>query len=311
MSVELSIIVVNWNGGDLLRRCVESVWQSPPGVPYEIVVVDNASTDHSLDWLRANPRDNLRLIENAENLGFGKGNNQGFAATGAPLLFLLNSDAEVRPGAIDALVATLNSDERIGACGPRLVNPDGSLQASVWRNPMTPPEMIATSLRLYRLMPRRLRGELLLGYHWDHSRRRRANMLSGAAILAKRRMIDEVGGFDERFHMYGEDTEWCLRIARSGWWMVFEPAATVMHHGGQSSGKRWTNLEKQGVEYESFFRYQRYCLSRPHVLANLCTGYALAQLQHLWRLWQRRPLDETDMIRGLYYKELKRNLWAE
>src|SRR2546423_7431704 len=151
MPVELSIIIVNWNGGELLRRSLESVAAHPPRCPYEIVVVDNASTDGSREWLMSLGA-GVRLILNEENQGFGRGNNQAFAATEAPLLFLLNSDAEVHAGAIDALVETINSDERIGVTGPRLINPDGTLQASVWRNPVTPFETVANTLRLYKLM---------------------------------------------------------------------------------------------------------------------------------------------------------------
>ncbi len=309
MAVELAIVIVNWNGGELLRRCVESVLESPPDMPYEMIVVDNASTDESIDWLRSCGLENLRLLENKENAGFGRANNQAFAASDAPLLFLLNSDAEVRPGAIDTLIATLTADARTGACGPRLINPDGSLQPSVWRNPMNPLEMLAVGFRLYLLLPRRLRGEWLLGFHWDHSHRRSANMLSGAAILARREMIDDVGGFDERFHMYGEDTEWCLRIVRGGWWLVFEPRAVVMHHGGQSSAKRWSYLEKRNVEYKAFFRYQRLCLPRRHVRANLATGYFITLVQHLYRrLLRRTQTDETRQVLKLYTEELRQNL---
>ena len=107
------------------------------------------------------------------------------------------------------MIACLNSDERIGACGPRLLNTDGSLQHSVWRNPPTAWEIIVNGVGLWRLIPRSLRGSLLLGGHWDHATRRSVPMLFGAAILARRKMIDEVGGLDERFHMYGEDYEWC------------------------------------------------------------------------------------------------------
>ena len=120
----------------------------------------------------------------------------------------------MQQGAIDKLLATIREDEKIGAVGPRLINTDGSLQPSVWRNPLTPFEMIVTALRLHRVFPRRLRANLLLGFHWDHSHRRSVQMLSGAALMVRRRMIDDVGGFDERFHMYGEDSEWALRMVR-------------------------------------------------------------------------------------------------
>jgi GT2 family glycosyltransferase len=277
----------------------------PPSLHCEVVVVDNASTDGSREWLTS-LGERVRLIANTQNVGFGQANNQAFAATSSPLLFLLNSDAEVDKGTIDKLVAAISKDERIGAVGPRLINPDGTLQASVWRNPVTPFETVTNALRLYRLIPRRLRGELLLGYHWDHSKRRRARMLSGAALMVKRKMVDEVGGFDERFHMYGEDTEWSLRIVRAGWWMIFEPGATVMHHGGQSAAKRWPDLEKRRTQYEEFFRFQRLCLTRRLALGNLLTGYLLTSLQQVWHKLRGQALDETRMVRHLYATELRR-----
>lgn len=310
MTPNVAIIIVNWNGGDFLKRSLESVAQFPPHVDYEVVVVDNASTDGSREWLES-LGDSVCLIANAENVGFGRANNQAFAATEAPLLFLLNSDAEVHEGAIDRLVATLREDERIGAVGPRLLNSDGTLQPSVWRNPLTPFEMITAALRLYKLMPRRMRGELLLGFHWDHSERRRARMLSGAALMVKKEMIDTVGGFDESFYMYGEDTEWSMRIVRAGWWMIFEPGATVMHHSGKSTVTRWSNLEKRQKEYEGFFRFQQLHLSRSQAVANLVTGYALSLGQHAWLALRRQSLEETRLVRRLYANELRRVLFPQ
>src|SRR5205807_1647482 len=144
---ELSIIVVNWNAGELLRRSLESVVASPPSLAYEVVVVDNASTDESLAGLRssecaASLGSRLRVVENAENRGFGRANNQAFALTSAPLVLLLNPDTEVTRGSIDRLVATLRSGERVGAVGPKLLNADGSTQVSVWRNPPAAWEML-------------------------------------------------------------------------------------------------------------------------------------------------------------------------
>jgi N-acetylglucosaminyl-diphospho-decaprenol L-rhamnosyltransferase len=98
-----------------------------------------------------------------------------------------------------------------------MLNPDGSVQTSVFFNPPRVWHTILSQLWLYRLLPPRIRGELLLGWHWSHDRERSVPMLGGAAILAKREMIEEVGGFDERFHMYAEDNEWCWRITKSNW----------------------------------------------------------------------------------------------
>jgi GT2 family glycosyltransferase len=309
MTADLAIIIVNWNGGDFLRRCLDSVVQFPPTARHEVIVVDNASTDGSHELLQS--RKEVRLITNTENVGFGRANNQAFASSDAPLLFLLNSDAEVHQGAIDRLIATIREDEKIGAVGPRLVNTDGSLQPSVWRNPLTPFEMIVTALRLHRLLPERLRANLLLGFHWDHSHRRSVRMLSGAALLVRRRMIDDVGGFDERFHMYGEDSEWALRMVRAGWLMLFEPTATVTHHVGKSSANRWTDLEKREREYQGFFQLQRLHHTRRLAVANLLTGYGLSLIRHAWLSLRRQPRAENDLVRELYREELRRYLFAE
>jgi len=314
---ELSIIIVNWNGGEFLRRCIESIVESPPQVSYDIIVVDNASTDDSVRWLRSDEakmclgKARLGVLENAENLGFSRANNQGIAHSEAPFLFLLNSDTEVRPGAIDALIATLKSDERAGMCGPRLVNPDDSLQPSVYRNPPAAWEILLSGSRLYRLLPAGVRGELLLGGHWDHARRRRVPRLSGAAMMVKREVIDSVGGLDERFHMYGEDVEWCLRIARTGWLLIFEPDAIVMHHGSQSSRKRWDTLETERRIIDGQLRFQRYCLSRWRLISNLLASSAVASTAHTWRSIRGRSTDETGMVLGLYAKHLKEALWRK
>lgn len=308
MTPDVSIIIVNWNGGELLRRCIESVVHHPPGAPWEIILVDNASSDNSLEWVRSANLSNLLLIENEENFGFGKANNLGFKLSSAPLLFLLNNDAEVQPGAMDRLIATINSGARVGACGPRVINPDGSLQVSVWRNPPTPWAMIVGALRLYRLLPRRLSGELLLGHHWDHATRRRVNMLLGAAMLVKREVIEEVGGFDERFHMYAEDFEWCLRVVRGGWEIIFEPEAVVLHHGGQATGKRWLEPERLLANHESSFLFYRISLSWWHNVGNLAVPCLIAVPQLAWRTLRRRPTAEQKLALKFHFAELKKVL---
>jgi N-acetylglucosaminyl-diphospho-decaprenol L-rhamnosyltransferase len=314
MAAELSIIIVNWNGGELLQSCLKSIAQAPPSVRYDIVIVDNASSDQSVAWLRSPevsvllPGIEVHVIENADNAGFSKANNQAIAYSQSPLLFLLNPDAEVTAGAIDTLIACLDSDERIGACGPRLLNTNGSLQHSVWRNPPTAWEIIITGVGLWRLIPRGLRGRLLLGGHWDHATRRAVPMLFGAAILAKRKMIDAVGGLDERFHMYGEDYEWCLRITRAGWQLIFEPAASVIHHGGQFSLQRWTNTEKLRVQMDAGFQFNRYCLSRGQRVANLLATCFVSFVQKSWYKVRGRPAEAAQIIWEVHLADLKRTL---
>jgi GT2 family glycosyltransferase len=315
LATELSIIIVNWNGGELLRCSVESVIANPPSIEYEIVVVDNASSDRSIDLLRASERargltdqGRLRITENEDNRGFGPANNQAFALTEAPLLLLLNPDTEVTPGSIDRLIATVHSNSNIAAAGPRLLNADGSLQISVWRNPPAAWEIVMSQLYLYRLLPRRFRGELLLGGHWDHSRERNVPMLSGAALLVRRKVIEEVGGFDEQFHMYGEDNEWCLRIVRRGWRLVFQPAAVVLHHGGQSSLRRWNNLEKLRVQLEAGFFFQQRSLPRRSLITNQLANYLTASGQHFWRRLRGINAPDIKLAREIHWEHLKRAL---
>lgn len=318
VKVELSIVIVNWNGGELLRRSVESAIALPPSVEYEVVVVDNASTDDSVATLRGSElarkladRGRLRIIENSENRGFGSANNQVFALTDAPLLLLLNPDTEVTAGSIDRLIATVQSDARIAAAGPRMLNVDGSLQISVWRNPPAAWDILLSQLKLYLLLPRRVRGELLLGRHWDHGRQRNVPMLSGAAILVRRAVIEAVGGFDERLHMYAEDNEWCLRIVRAGWRLVFEPKAVIVHLGAQSSLKRWDPLRKVRIQLEAAYLFQSISLSRWHLIANLLAFYLTSSAQHAWRRLRGIEAPEVRLARSIFGDLLTRALRNE
>jgi len=314
MSQTLSFIVVNWNGGELLKRCFESIARHPPSTQWDIIAVDNASTDGSREWLHqradatrltTNP---VHLIENATNAGFGAANNQAFEISRAHFLFLLNADAELTAGSCDTLIKTLSSDARIGACGPRLLNPDGSLQISVWRNPPTAWATLLSGLRLASLLPPRLRGELLLAEHWKHDRRRDVGMLGGAALLVRREVIEEVGGFDERFHMYGEDNEWCLRITRAGWRLVFEPEAVVIHQGGHSSLQRWTDVEKVQLQTKAYLEFLNRAVPRHKVVTNLLASTGLLTIQRMLRRIRNRPANEVDSVLKLHFQDLRRVL---
>lgn len=312
---ELSIIIVNWNGSGLLRRCVETIVSSAPSVTYEVVVIDNASEDDSLAQLRSSEvaasliqNQQLRIFANSENRGFGAANNQGFALTESPFVFLLNLDTEVPKGSIDTLMSTMASDRTIGACGPQILNPDGSVQVSVFFNPPRAWHTVLSQLKLYLLLPPRLRGELLLGWHWRHDRQRWVPMLGGAAILARREMINEVGGFDERFHMYSEDSEWCWRISKSHWRLLFVPDAKVLHHGAQSSMKRWSSQERLRVRLEAGFDFEQSALPRWRLAANQLANYLVVTVQVIGRRMFGIQAPELHLIREIHRKHLHRSL---
>lgn len=315
MPPDLSIIIVNWNGGSLLTRCVETIVNSPPGVAYEIVIIDNASEDDSLAQLQESEtaaplvaREELRILQNTENRGFGAANNQAFALTTSPFVFLLNLDTEVPPGTIDTLMNKLTSDPGIGACGPKILNFDGSVQTSVYFNPPRVWHTFLSQLWLYHLLPRRIRGELLLGWHWSHDRQRDVPMLGGAAILAKREMIDQVGGFDERFHMYAEDNEWCWRITKSNWRLRFVPEAVLRHHGAHSSRKRWSTSDQIRVRLRAGFDFEHRVLPRWRLAANQLANYLVVTVQIAGRKIFRIQHPELQVIREMHSEHLKRSL---
>lgn len=308
-SAALTVIIVNWNGGELLRRAVESVIQAPPHLAFEIVVVDNASTDESVSWLRARAAEGaLRLIQNDANAGFSGANNRAMAETRSRLVLLLNADAEVTSGAIDRLIEAIDSDPRNGASGPRLVHSDGTLQPSAWRNPPTAWATIVAGTGIWRLIPRGARGRLLLGGHWDHATRRAVPMLFGAALLVKREVINTVGPLDERFHMYAEDNEWCLRMTRGGWRVIFEPSATVIHHGSHSALQRWASPERLRVQLQSNLAFQRHALSRARFLRNVIAGCVVSALQRVWRAARGAPTQEVAIVFEAYSTALKQSL---
>jgi N-acetylglucosaminyl-diphospho-decaprenol L-rhamnosyltransferase len=277
MSVELSIIIVNWNGIKFLPDCLRSIVENPPSLSYEIVMVDNGSTDGSFEWLKSGEVGkilngaNFTLLDNRENLGFGKANNLAVAQTDSPYVFLLNPDTIVKANAIDKLLETLRSSDKIGAVAPKLLNGDGSLQPNVWGFPPTPLSILVDGLKLYKFLPSKIFSRWLYRTHWNYAERIAVPIFSGAAIMAKREMIDKVGAFDEDFHMYGEDAEWCIRINRRGWKTFFEPEAEIYHLGGQSSMQRWGGVATRVKEEEAFIAFQRKCLPKYHVFFNLLT----------------------------------------
>ena len=315
MAAELSIIIVNWNAGEFLTRCVDSIVNSGIQTPYDIIIIDNASTDNSLALLESRNRlpqgAKLQIVRNQENVGFGRANNQAFKLTNAPFLFCLNPDTEIKPGAIDTLIKAIQEDSRIGGCGPRLLNPDGSTQTSVYFNPPTAWHTFFWQLGLYSLLPSRIRGEILLGRHWQHNHKRDVPMITGAAFLVRRAVIEKVGGFNEDFHMYAEDNEWCWRIRRSGWRLVFDPAAEVIHRGGVSSTARWSNAEMYRVHLEAGFQFEQLALSRLGLIANQLANVMVVTAQIGIRKIKRvggLDLSELTLIRNIHREHLRKAL---
>jgi hypothetical protein len=228
-----SVIVVSFNTRELLRECLLALRRHLHAAPHEVLVVDNASKDGSADMVASEFPD-VRLLRSAENLGFGRANNLAMEAARGDVFLLLNSDAQLVDDSLAGLVAALRARPDVGVMGPRLVQPDGALQASAYRFGWL--RLIALEeLGLYKLLSPRRRAEALLGGYWDHAAEREADWLVGACLLVRREAYARAGGFDPAIFLYGEEEEWCERIRRAGLRVVFRPDARVLHVGHASA----------------------------------------------------------------------------
>ena len=217
----VSIIIVSFNARVDLGHCLESLHAAPPAAPHEILVVDNGSTDGSVDVARRWP--DIRLIEVGSNTGFARANNLGIRASRGANLLLLNSDTVVPPAAIDRLLAALDHDRDVAVVGPRLVDAGGRAELSFGR--MIGP---LNELRQRRLAQGRSVEALT-------SRRQYPDWVSGACLLVRRADAEAVGLLDERYFMYAEDVDFCAAIRARGRRIRFTPAVTVVHHRGRSA----------------------------------------------------------------------------
>ena len=217
--LNVSIIIVSFNGREHLGRCLLSLHDAPPSRSHEIIVVDNSSTDGSADVVRRWP--GVRLIENDTNLGFAAANNVGIRASAGEYLLLLNSDTIVPAGAVDTLAAALDRDPTVAIVGPRLVNTEGRAELSVGR--MVGPW---NEFRQKYLMPDR--AEQLA------RQEQFPDWVSGACLLVRRGDAEAVGGLDERFFMYLEDVDFCAAIRARGRRVLFTPGVEVTHLRGGS-----------------------------------------------------------------------------
>jgi GT2 family glycosyltransferase len=311
--VTLTIIIVNWNGKGFLPQCLKSIGDNPPCVPYEVIVIDNMSTDGSREWLLSREAESLilsgafRTILSVGNLGFGRANNCAVLNSMSEYVFFLNPDTLLGSGSIDRLLAVASRNESIGAVAPKILNSDGTLQPSVAYFPPNPFVIAVTELSLATWFPLGFRKRFF-AQHWRHDEERAVPMVWGAALLVKRSVIDKIGGFDEDFFMYGEDLELCARIQRSGWKIVFVPKATVTHFGGKSSEQVWSSDESELKKYNAAIMAERKALSRTLATSNALTRLSLHSLVYLKRAVfrqeigsrKRKLLADADALRRLF-----------
>ena len=241
--MDVSVIIVNWNTEGLLRDCLNSIYEQAGEVDYEVIVVDNASTDGSAEMVRHDFPD-VVLIENRDNRGFAAANNQGIAMAQGRYILLLNTDTIVLDYAIDKAVSFADAHPEAAVVGCRVLNPNRTLQTTCFMFPSIL-NMLLSSSYLYKLFPKsKLFGRERMAW-WDRNDTREVDVVTGCFMMVRREAIDKVGVMDERFFMYGEETDWCYRFKQAGWKVFFTPCAEIIHLGGQSSKKIATEMGLQ------------------------------------------------------------------
>lgn len=247
---DLSVIVAAHDAEMYLERCLSEL--SGTAAVDELILVDIASTDGSVALVRERFPD-VRLIELAENQGYGSGLNAGMEVAGGTYLLLMNADAWPRPGGVEALLEFARGERGGTVVGPRLLNVDGTLQPSVRGFP-TPWRLATEYFFLRWFAPRTRVLNAFYGAGFDHRSTRDAEFLVGAVLLVPRAIVDEVGGFDPEFFMFNEEVDFCYRVREAGRRVVFFPGAEFVHVGGASTRRQWSRMYRE--QLRSHLRFQ-------------------------------------------------------
>ncbi|MER3413283.1 MAG: glycosyl transferase family 2 [Armatimonadota bacterium] len=247
----LSIVIVNWNTKALLEKCLASLQQHAPAESFEVIVVDNASEDGSAAMVRSRfPQ--VRLLTERANHGYAAGNNIGIRAALGDAILLLNPDTEFIDDSLQRSVDILRSMPTVGVLAARLVSPDGSTQSSLRSFPRPLP-VLFDLLGFARLFPR---SRFFAKYRYrffDYDSPAEVEQPMGTFLLSRRAVFDQVGLFDERFPIFFNDVDWCLRVRNAGWTVYYHPGVRVIHHGG--AGTRQVHKSMIWESHRSLLRF--------------------------------------------------------
>ncbi|MCK4325603.1 glycosyltransferase family 2 protein [bacterium] len=240
--MELSIIIPNWNTKSLLDKCLESIFEHTIEVHFEVIVIDDCSSDGSPDMVREKYPEVI-LLENSKNLWFTKTSNLGIRKSQGKYLLLLNSDTVIHSNAFKIMVSFLDENPEAGAIGPRILNPDGSDQlVSLRRFPSLSSEVFEKSI-LAMLFPGNRFTRRYRFIDADRSKRQVAESLSGACLMIRREVIQQIGFLEERYLRDFDDMDLCYRVRKVGWSIYYLPEARIIHYGGKSFEQRITEAD--------------------------------------------------------------------
>lgn len=240
-NIDVSIIIVNWNAGKFLKETIESIYEKTSDINYEIILVDNNSykEDESFLYIERTlqGKDNTTIINSSQNLGFAKANNIGLKLAQGKNCLILNPDVVFHNNIVKILSDYLDENTQVGMVGPKVLNTDGSFQQPCLRGKPYPKDTLFHLCGLAKAFPK---CEYLNGYALWHLDRDKINTcwaLSGCCMMIKKSLFEEIGGMDEQFFMYQEETDWGIRTKEAGKEIVYNPNAVVTHYQGVTTKK--------------------------------------------------------------------------
>lgn len=234
--MNLSHIIVNYHNSGVLKQCLESIYSTVHNLEYEIIVVDNSCGDKGLPALKAGFPE-VKFIENPENVGFAKANNQAARVARGEVLLFLNPDIVLTDGAVNNMIAGLRSDPSIAILGPKVLNVDGSLQYSCRSFPTFWTGLFNRYSIMTRFFPNNRFTTRYLMADFDHNSVKEVDWLSGCCMMTSRKMFFKIGLFDENYFLFNEDVDLCRSAKTSGYKVVYYPVAGVYHHITSSNRK--------------------------------------------------------------------------
>lgn len=267
--IDLSIIILNYNTKDYLKDCLLTIQESDTdGFIYETIIVDNASTDGSIEEIRNTKYAirNLLIIQNKKNLGFAAGNNVGVKKSSGRYVLFLNPDTVLEKNTLKEMIKFMDNHQEAGAATCKLLLPSGKLDESCHRGFPTPWNAFCHFSGLEKLFPKsKIFSGYLLGY-LDKNKVHQIDSASGAFLLVRRGVGEQINWWDEDYFWYGEDLDFCYRIKENGWQIFFNPLVKTLHYKGASSGLKKQRSAKSSTQVMRIF-YQKHYLKRyPKIL---------------------------------------------
>ena len=260
--MDLSICLVPLNALDYLKPLLASLERYSIGLSYEVIIVDNGSTDGTVAWIEQHHPE-ITLIRNQGNLGFTRGNNQAMALAKGDYLLLLNPDTLLIEDCFGPQIAYLRHNPQVGITIPKVLNQDGSFQQQSRRGDARPVEVFGYFLKLGKLFPK---SKALNGYlqSWlPEDEVAEVKAVSGSCMFIRREVYQQIGGLDEQFFAYQEDSDYCLRARQSGWKVMYVPLSSIVHYGGEGGSK--THPYYSILQWHrSYYLYYRKHFAREH-----------------------------------------------